>query len=1087
MASMPTEQKHAASLISLRRSFRLRQPGILLMGIGMWLVIGVFGLLGPVVRLSQNAGWAYFISIFVLLPTVLSCLELRSWVGHSGGSYRLIRAAERNDFTFFAGWVHILGWAGLSAYLVQLFAQYTGRLIVLATGWTIDSSLLTTGLIALPLLFFVLTNTIGSRPPWKLGIWLISSVIVGLVVLLTALFFHRAGQPVSTASVLSTQDHFSYTVVLLTAGQWAIELLSETGDRRKRTPRSALLLLSGGALIGGTLALVGTPFAREVLTVLKQQGLSDTLYLTALAEMMFPGYGELTTLIMGSLVTAISWQVLALIMLRRFQVIGLAGWIPGWLRRSYTAFDTPALLILFQALVTVVALLAGEGLTVLLGGRVDAILIYAMIASMSILLLQLGVNVAAIMLGKHPRAEDRAFRLPLYPIIQATGAAISFLLLVAISWEVLAVGVLWLGLGALLYWQSALERMRTSELGRTVFQDAPDITSDFPVVVPVANPETAADLVAFGAAIARKNGGHVSVVQVLEVPDQLPLDSERVHAQQALDLLERVLEEGEQYGVPIEGVTRLSRSISQGILDTVAEEGAKALVLGWNAREMIAAHRGLGSILDELLENAPCDVIVVRGQWQHNPSQVIVPVAGGPHAPRAAELALSLTAESGGMVTLLNIAREMDGSTAVETGIRLVNRVRDELSDPDRVLPRVLQARSVLAGILEASQDQDIILLGASEASFLDRTYFGHLPWEVTRNTEQMVALVRGYTGFTNLLARRIWQFFANLLPTLVSEEQADLYQHLRAAARPNINYFVLITLSAVIATLGLLLNSPAVIIGAMLVAPLMSPIVAAALGIVTGDGRTLGNALTSTLQGVLAAIFIAIIFTLISPLAHASPEVLARTQPNLLDLLVALASGMAGAYAIARKEVGEALPGVAIAAALMPPVCTIGIGIALGSAAISMGALLLFVTNLVAIIFSSAVVFLLLGVRPPQLPQRQRWLKQGLLVSIASLFILSIPLCGVLYNTAAEDQIKGRANQEIQQIVSTWEGTQLVDLNIDVTRRSVSINGTLYATGDIPTYDINALENTLGEELGREVTIDLIAIQGTAIDSPAP
>jgi len=346
---------------------------------------------------------------------------------------------------------------------------------------------------------------------------------------------------------------------------------------------------------------------------------------------------------------------------------------------------------------------------------------------------------------------------------------------------------------------------------------------------------------------------------------------------------------------------------------------------------------------------------------------------------------------------------------------------------------------------------------------------------------------VRGYTGFTNLLARRIWQFFANLLPTLVSEEQADLYQHLRAAARPNINYFVLITLSAVIATLGLLLNSPAVIIGAMLVAPLMSPIVAAALGIVTGDGRTLGNALTSTLQGVLAAIFIAIIFTLISPLAHASPEVLARTQPNLLDLLVALASGMAGAYAIARKEVGEALPGVAIAAALMPPVCTIGIGIALGSAAISMGALLLFVTNLVAIIFSSAVVFLLLGVRPPQLPQRQRWLKQGLLVSIASLFILSIPLCGVLYNTAAEDQIKGRANQEIQQIVSTWEGTQLVDLNIDVTRRSVSINGTLYATGDIPTYDINALENTLGEELGREVTIDLIAIQGTAIDSPAP
>ncbi len=1057
------------------------------MGIGMWLVIGVIGLLGPAARYSQNAGWAYFISILILLPTVLSSLEMRSWIGHSGGSYRLIRAAERNDFTFLAGWLHILGWAGLSAYLVRLFAQYAGRLIVLATGWQIAPPLLTAGLIALPLLFFVLTNAIGSRPPWKLGIWLISSVIVGLVVLLGALFFRRIGQPVSAGAIHPVQNHFFYTVAFLLAGQWAIELLSETGDRRQQTPHIALLLLFGGPLIGGTLALVSTPLARETLASLGQLNLPDTLYLATLTEKLLPGYGELIVLSMGALLTAISWQVLALIMLRRFQVIGLAGWLPRWVQRSYTALGTPVMLIFSQALVTAAALLAGEGIAALFGNRADPILIYASTAAMSILLLQLGVNVAAIMLGKHPRAQNRPFHLPLYPIIPATGTAISFLLLVAVPREALIIGLLWLGLGAMIYWQYALERMRTSQLGRTVFQETPDITSDFPVVVPVANPETAADLVAFGSAVARRNGGHISVVQVLEVPDQVPLDSERVQAQQALGLLEQVLEGEKQYGVPIEGVTRLSRSISQGILDTIAEEGAKVLVLGWNAREMIASHRSLGTILDDLLDNAPCDVIVLRGQWQHNLSQAIVPVAGGPHSPRAAELALALTAETGGMVTLLNVAREMDGSAAVEKGIRLVNEVRDSLSDPDRVLPRVLQARSVLAGILEASQDQDVILLGASEASILDRTYFGQLPWEVTRNTDQMVALVRGYTGFTNLLARRVWQFFSNLLPTLVAEEQTELYQQLRAAARPNINYFVLITLSAVIATLGLLLNSPAVIIGAMLVAPLMSPIIAAALGIVTGDGRTLGKALTSTLQGVLSAIFIAIIFTLISPLAHASPEVLARTQPNLLDLLIALASGMAGAYAIARKEVGEALPGVAIAAALMPPVCTIGIGIALGSAAISMGALLLFVTNLVAIIFSSAIVFLLLGVHPPQQPQRQRWLRQGLLISIVSLFLLSIPLCSILYSAAAESQIEGKANQEIQQIVSTWEGTELVDLNINVTRRDVSIDGTLYATGDIPAVDITALEDTLGKELGRKVTINLIAIQGTTIESPAP
>ena len=139
------------------------------------------------------------------------------------------------------------------------------------------------------------------------------------------------------------------------------------------------------------------------------------------------------------------------------------------------------------------------------------------------------------------------------------------------------------------------------------------------------------------------------------------------------------------------------------------------------------------------------------------------------------------------------------------------------------------------------------------------------------------------------------------------AREQVEVYQRLRKAARPNINYFVLITLSAIIAALGLLLNSPAVIIGAMLVAPLMSPIVAAAMGIVMGDAQTLRSALSSTLQGVLAAIFIAILTTLVSPLRSATPEVLARVRPNLLDLMVAVATTLPF---LASAVVGGALAG---------------------------------------------------------------------------------------------------------------------------------------------------------------------------------
>jgi uncharacterized hydrophobic protein (TIGR00271 family) len=268
-----------------------------------------------------------------------------------------------------------------------------------------------------------------------------------------------------------------------------------------------------------------------------------------------------------------------------------------------------------------------------------------------------------------------------------------------------------------------------------------------------------------------------------------------------------------------------------------------------------------------------------------------------------------------------------------------------------------------------------------------------------------------------------------------------------------------------------------------MLVAPLMSPIVATGIGIVFGDVLTLRNALTSTLQGVVAAIFIALLSTVISPLATATPEVLARTQPSLLDLMVALVSGMAGAYAIARKEVGEALPGVAIAAALMPPVCTIGIGIALGSVTITLGALLLFATNLVAIIFASVLVFLLLGIRPPRHPDRQRRLRQGLLISVVSLLIISIPLAVVLQRAVERERVASQAQDLVQQTVSSWNA-QLAQFSVDVGWRDVTITGTLYSGKNVTASDIQTLDQQLETALARNVHVKLFVVQGTEYDS---
>jgi len=180
------------------------------------------------------------------------------------------------------------------------------------------------------------------------------------------------------------------------------------------------------------------------------------------------------------------------------------------------------------------------------------------------------------------------------------------------------------------------------------------------------------------------------------------------------------------------------------------------------------------------------------------------------------------------------------------------------------------------------------------------------------------------------------------------------------------LSYWLGILFSAGIATLGLVLNSPAVIIGAMLISPLMNPIMATGLGLATGDLYLAFKALIKLLLSILVAVALSAVLVWTLPFHSITNEILSRINPTLLDLGVALLSGLAGSVAVTRSNSGEGvttLPGVAIAVALMPPLCTVGFGIGSGwSWSIIGGASLLFLTNLVAIVFSAFLIFLLTG-----------------------------------------------------------------------------------------------------------------------------
>ena len=203
---------------------------------------------------------------------------------------------------------------------------------------------------------------------------------------------------------------------------------------------------------------------------------------------------------------------------------------------------------------------------------------------------------------------------------------------------------------------------------------------------------------------------------------------------------------------------------------------------------------------------------------------------------------------------------------------------------------------------------------------------------------------------------------------------ESKLYQSLEIASSPYFGFYFMLALAGIIATLGLLYNSAATIIGAMIVAPLMNPIVALAFALVTGRRQWAIRSMFSIANGAFLTIFIAWLLTELLTVTVVDSEVIARTNPTLLDLGVAIAAGAAGGFVNTRQNIASSIAGVAIAVALVPPLSVIGIGLALGKDAIpgiglivdrngiAYGATLLFLTNLVAIVLSSGLVFAVQG-----------------------------------------------------------------------------------------------------------------------------
>ncbi len=258
--------------------------------------------------------------------------------------------------------------------------------------------------------------------------------------------------------------------------------------------------------------------------------------------------------------------------------------------------------------------------------------------------------------------------------------------------------------------------------------------------------------------------------------------------------------------------------------------------------------------------------------------------------------------------------------------------------------------------------------------------------------------------------------------------------------------FVVLIVLSTLIATLGLVANSVAVIIGAMLVAPLMTPILATSAALVLSDPRRLLVSAAVLALGTLLAMLTAVAVTWaglanLTTATELPSEIIGRTQPSLLDLGVAVAAGLAAGYVLTHPRASSSLAGVAIAVALVPPLATVGITFQVGARVESEGALLLFTTNLVAIVLSAIVVMVLSGFVPTNRRfSVSRSARIGLVVSLVLLVVIAVPLTLHTLDVLRDRRFGG----DVASAVAEW------DRNTEILQLSADVSGTERGTVDL-------------------------------------
>ncbi len=332
-------------------------------------------------------------------------------------------------------------------------------------------------------------------------------------------------------------------------------------------------------------------------------------------------------------------------------------------------------------------------------------------------------------------------------------------------------------------------------------------------------------------------------------------------------------------------------------------------------------------------------------------------------------------------------------------------------------------------------------------------------------------------------MLRPLHEFINKHFKELTDNEKNEVVESLRKGAYPSNDFYLMTGLAAVIATLGIITGNTVVVIGAMVVAPLMMPVLSFSMAGVKGDLAMFNRSIKGEVKGALLAILVAVLVAYVMPTYELNEEFLLRTEPTLLDLGIAFASGLAGAYAIA-KRMDYTLPGIAVSVALIPPLCVVGISIGLRlGLEFTLGALLLFVSNIIAINLAGYIVFWVVGLGPTWYWDEEETRKK-IYNSVALMLLVAIPLGWIMWTSFEEKYLVSETMDVLEGQLSGIKYAKITGISHFIEEGTWHIIAEIESPTMLDSERVAEMEYALSERLERDVELELKITLIQAVDS---